>query len=161
MSFQDDRRGFIFSLDAALAMLVLLIVMAGVARVTGPELIYGQHGYLRLERYGNDALETLELTGTMNSIKKLLDNGSVSQAEVLAENELRKILPEEVQFRFRIGSENKPRLDNVYPSIGSHVEWRAAFETAGEIAVAARVSIFPPENVFDQIILYVWRGAGL
>lgn len=161
MSFRRDRRGFIFSLDATLAMLVVLIVMAGVARITEPELVYGQHGYLRLERYANDALEVMELSGTMDSIKNLLAQGEKSKAENLAENELRKILPGEVQFRLRIGAEDNPRLDNVYSSAGKHAEWRAAFENAEEIAVAARVSIFPPENVFDSITLYVWRGAGI
>ncbi|GAI17546.1 MAG: hypothetical protein E3J80_02015 [Hadesarchaea archaeon] len=159
MSFRRDRRGFIFSLDATLAMLVVLIVMTGVARVAGPELTYGQHGYLRLERYANDALEVMELTGAMDIIENLLAQGEISEAGNLAENVLRKILPGEVQFRLRIGVENNPRLDNVYPSAGKHAEWRAAFENAAEIAVAARVSIFPPENVFDSITLYVWRGA--
>ncbi len=158
MSFRRDRKGFIFSLDATLAMLVVLIVMAGVARVAGPELIYGQHGYLRLERYANDALEVMQLTGTMDEIENLLAHGENSKAKSLVENELRKILPREVQFRLRIGPEDNPRLDNVYPSPGNDAEWGAAFENAEEIAVAARVSIFPPENVFDSITLYVWRG---
>jgi len=157
MSFRRDRRGFIFSLDATLAVLVVMIAMAGVARVSGPESIYGQHGYQRLERYANDALEVMQLAGTMDEIKNLLGENS-EEAENLAENELRKILPREIQFRLRIGSEANPRLDNVYPSAGNHAEWRAAFENAGEVAVAARVSIFPPENVFDSITLYVWRG---
>jgi len=158
MSFRKDRRGFIFSLDATLAVLVVMIAMAGVARVSGPESIYGQHGYQRLERYANDALEVMQLTGTMDEIKNLLAHENNSEAENLAENELRKILPREIQFRLRIGSEANPRLGNVYPSAGNHAEWRAAFENAGEVAVAARVSIFPPENVFDYITLYVWRG---
>lgn len=159
MSFRTDRRGFIFSLDATLAMLVVLIVMSGVARMTGPEQVYGQHGYLRLERYANDALDVMDLAGITDIIENLLAQGEKSNAEYLAENTLRKILPGEVQFRLRIGAENNPRLDNVYPSTGEHAEWRAAFENADEIAVATRVSIFPPENVFDSITLYVWRGA--
>ena len=159
MSFGGDRKGFIFSLDATLAMLVVMIVMAGVARVGSPGLIHEQHGYLRLERYANDALEVMELTGKMDEIGNLLAQGESPKAESLAENELRKIVPKEVQFRLRIGNENNPRLDNVYPSAGKHAEWRAAFTNADEIAVAARVSIFPPEDVFDSITLYVWRGS--
>ncbi len=161
MSFRRDRRGFIFSLDATLAMLVVLIVMAGVARVGGPESIYGQHGYLRLERYANDALEVMRLTGTLDNIVDLLVEGENSWAESLAENELRKILPGEVQFRLLIGNESNPRLDNVYPSVGNHAEWYSNFISAEDIAVATRVSRFPPENVFDSITLYVWRGAGI
>ncbi len=143
MSFRRDRRGFIFSLDATLAMLVVMIVMAGVARVSGPEHTYEQHGYLRLERYANDALEVMQLTGTLDNIKNLLAQEETSLAEGLAENELRKILPNEVQFRLLIGNESNPRLDNVYPSAGNHDAWYDNFINAAEIAVAARVLAFP------------------
>jgi hypothetical protein len=150
MSLRRDHKGFIFSLDAALAMLVVMIVMAGVARVGGPESIYGQHGYLRLERYANDALEVMHLTGTIGEIENLLARRENFAARSLAEKELQGILPRGVRFRLRIGGETKPRLD---------AGWRGAFENAGEIAAAARVSIFRPENVFEPITLYVWRGA--
>ena len=158
MSFRRDQMGFIFSLDAAFAMLVVLIVVAGVVRVGGPELTYGQHGYLRLERYANDALEVLYNTGITDNIKILLAQNKKSQAECLAENELRKILPPDLQFRLRVGPENCPRLDNVYPTPGNHAAWRSAFDEAEEIAAATQVSMFPPDNAFDIIILYVWRG---
>ncbi len=156
-----DQRGFIFSLDATLAMLVVMIVMAGVAHVSSPGIIYEQHGYLRLERYANDALETMQLSGTLDNIINLLAEGENSWAAELAENELRKILPDEIQFRFLIGDENNPRLDNVYPSVGNHAEWYSNFINAEDIAVATRVLLFPPENVFDPITLYVWRGTGI
>lgn len=137
-----DQRGFIFSLDATLAMLVVMIVMAGVVHVSSPGLIYGQHGYLRLERHANDALEVMQLSGTLDDIINLLVEGENSLAEELAENELRKILPGEVQFRFLIGNESNPRLDNVYPSVENHAEWYSNFINAEDIAVAARVSAF-------------------
>ena len=135
MSFQTDRRGFIFSLDATLAMLVVLIVMAGVARMAGPELIYGQHGYLRLNRYSNDALEVMELMGTMDNIVNLVKHGENGNAENLARTELRKILPEEVQFKFVVGN----RL-TVYPSDAA--DWSMAFSNAEEIAISTHMSTF-------------------
>lgn len=135
MIFRRDRRGFIFSLDATLAMLVVLIVMAGVARVAGPELIYGQHGYLRLERYANDALEVMQLTGTMNSIVNFVKHGENENAENLVRTELKKILPAEVQFKFVVGN----RLA-VYPNDAAG--WSTAFSDAEEIAVATRMSTF-------------------
>lgn len=142
MKFRRDRRGFIFSLDATLAMLVVMIVMAGVVHVSSPELIYGQHGYLRLERYANDALEVMQLTGTLDDIVDLVMAGDNAGAEILARAELKKILPDEVQFKFRIGSEDSPRLDNVYPTPGNYDKWQTKFENAEEIAVAARVLAF-------------------
>ena len=158
MSLRSDRRGFIFSLDAALAVLVTLIVVAGVARVGNPGVAYEQHGYLRLERYANDALEVMQITGTFDNIENLLANGEDSLAESLAENELLKIMPGEVQFRFAIGSDSSPRLDNVYPSAGNHAAWYDNFTNAAEIAVASRVLHFSSDNMFDCVAIYVWRG---
>ncbi len=136
MRFRRDRRGFIFSLDATLAMLVVMIVMAGVARVGGPGLVYGQHGYLRLERYANDALEVMQLTGTLDDVVDLVMMGENTEAEILARAELKKILPNEVQFRLVVGDN---RLV-VYPSDAEEQNnWNNAFASAEEIAVAARV----------------------
>ena len=139
MSFRRDEKGFIFSLDAALAMLVILIMMAGVARIAGPELTYGQHGYLRLERYANDTLEVMQLVGTMDNIVNLVKNGENNSAENLARAELREILPEEVQFKFVVGN----RL-TVYPSDATN--WGTAFSNAEEIAVATRMSTIPENH---------------
>jgi hypothetical protein len=171
LSVKNDQRGFIFSLDATLAVLVVMVVMAGVARGGNSETIYEQYGYLRLQRYANDALEMLYVTGrlennrvvvtVLDNIKALLAQGTDAAkilAENLAENALQSILPKDIQFRLRMGPENSPRLDNVYPSAGKHPQWRSAFDNAQEIAAAARVSVFTPDNKFDIIILYVWRG---
>jgi hypothetical protein len=172
MNLGKDRRGFIFSLDATLAMLVVMLAMAGVAHVGGLDPIYEQHGYLRLQQYANSALDVLYNTGrvendllilTIDEIKDLLAEGTqdnLLEAESLAENQLRKILPGDIQFRFRIGTENDPILDNVYPSAGNHGEWQAAFDNTGEIAVANRVIILGSEN-FEPVTIWVWRGPGI
>lgn len=157
MNFRRNQGGFIFSLDATLAMLVVIIVMAGVARVAGPELIYEQHGYLRLERYANDALEVSQIRGTLDSIVNYTKHGYPENAENLAGTELRKILPKNVQFRLVIGDEANPRLDNVYPSAGKHAEWYAAFSNAKEKAVAVRISTLPPKK---RLKILIWLDAG-
>ncbi|MGB9521229.1 MAG: hypothetical protein ACPL6F_00595, partial [Anaerolineales bacterium] len=64
MSPQDEK-GFIFSLDATLAVAVLITAIVGLVGF-GLQSIHGQQGSLRLERYANDALEVLQLTGTMD-----------------------------------------------------------------------------------------------
>ncbi len=141
-----DSKGFIFSLDATLAVMVVMIAVAGVASVAGPELIYRQQGYLRLERYANDALEVMQLAGTTDSIISYIRQGYYENAENLAENELRKILPSDIQFRLIIGDPSDPRLENVFPSHGKHAEWLAAFNGASELASAVKVSVLPPRN---------------
>jgi hypothetical protein len=171
MNFRRDEKGFIFSLDATLAMLIVMLAMAGVARVGSPGLIYGQHGYLRLQRYANDALEVLYNTGrvendvlilTIDEIKDLLEQGTeenILEAESLAENQLRKILPPDIQFRLRIGENEDPILDNV-SSVGNYEDWSAVFEKIEEIAVATRVILLGSEN-FEPMTIWVWRGPGI
>lgn len=149
MSFQADRKGFIFSLDATLGILVVMVVMAGVVRVAGPELTYGQYGYLRLERYANDALEVMQLTGTMDNIVTLIKHGYTEKAENLARMELKKILPAEVQFKLVIGDN---RL-TVYPS--GAAGWAGAFSNAEEIATAARMSTLPPKERPFRVLVWV------
>lgn len=146
MSTKNDQRGFVFSLDASLSVLVILVVLAGAVRMAGPELVYEQHGYLRLERYANDALRAMELTGVMDNIVALVKHGDNAAAEVLARAELRKILPAEVQFRFVVGHEADPRLV-VYPSDAEErANWEAAWRDATEVAIATRMSTLPPRR---------------
>jgi len=145
MSLIKDKKGFVFSLDATLAIAVLLLAMVGVASFA-EKPIYQQQGYLRLERYANDALEVLRITGTMDAIVNYLRQGYPENAENLAEIELRKILPREIQFRLVIGDENNPRLDNIFPTPGRHAEWIAAFQREKETAKAILVTTLPPRE---------------
>ena len=133
-----DQRGFIFSLDATLAVVVVMMVMVGVVKVSSPDLIHGQHGYLRLERYAEDALEVLERTGTMDNIIESIATDNVSRAMEMARENLRAILPPEIQFRFVVGDETV-YLDNVYPGT-NNLAWSALFDGAEERAVASRVT---------------------
>jgi len=155
MSFQGDQRGFIFSLDATLAMLVVMIVMAGVARAAGPEQTYGQHGSLRLERYANDALEVIQLTGALDNIVTFVKHRDNAKAENLARTELRKILPAEVQFKLVVGSENNPRLA-VYPSdTGKRAKWNKAWDNTTERATATRMSILSPSGRPFRVLVWI------
>ncbi len=136
MSFRRDRRGFIFSLDATLAMLIMIIVMAGVARVSGPEMVYGQHGYLRLERYANDALTVMDTLDILENIVRDVEYGDTASAENTARAWLRKILPEDVQFKLVFGDD----LLTAYPTDAPG--WSSAFSAAGEVATAVRMATY-------------------
>lgn len=135
---KNDQRGFIFSLDATLAVLVIMMAMAGVARVGGPELVYGQHGYLRLERYAEDALGVMDQVGVLDSIIESIATDNDSAAMEMARDNLLAILPPEVQFKLVVGDETV-YLDNVYPGT-DNLEWSNLFESAEERAVASRVT---------------------
>jgi hypothetical protein len=133
---QNGERGFVFSLDGCLALVIIMIVVAGVASAGESGLSYGQHGYLTLQRYANDALETMSLTGSMDNLADLVIKGNLDQAKALVRQELGKVLPGDVQFKLVIGQESNPDLV-VYPS--DKTNWDNAFKNAGETAVAARV----------------------
>jgi hypothetical protein len=128
-----DNRGFVFSLDASLALLVVLIIVGGAARIEYGELAYEQQGYLRLERYANDALETMILTKTLDNVVELITKNDNAAARALARTELRKALPEEVQFKLVIGD-----CFEVYPT--DNYSWDAIFATTSELATATRVT---------------------
>jgi hypothetical protein len=113
-----------------------MIVVAGVASAGEAGLSYGQHGYLTLQRYANDALETMSLTGSLDNVSDLVIKGNLNQAKTLVRQELGKVLPEEVQFKLVIGQESNPDLV-VYPSDAT--SWDNAFKNAEETVVAVRV----------------------
>ncbi|MFH1821887.1 MAG: hypothetical protein ABH852_05570 [Methanobacteriota archaeon] len=152
MNIRRDRKGFFFSLDATLGVLVVIIVIAGVARIGGTGQTYEQHGNLKLQRYANDALEVLQLTDTLDSIVNNVEAGNLRPAENLART-LREMLPAEIQFKFVIGDN---RL-TVYPS--DTADWATAFSGAKELGVAVRMTTFSEASTrFEPITLYVWRG---
>lgn len=170
MSSLYDEKGFIFSLDATLAIAVLITAMLGMASFIGTQTIQEQQGYLRLERYANDALEVLELTGVMDIITNYIRQGYPENAEYLAETQLRKILPNEIQFRLVIGDENSPRLDNVFSTPGKHEEWITAFKNVNEMAKAVKVTTLPlkrlrvlawVENDDEEFIFQLLVNAGI
>jgi len=142
MSFRRDQRGFIFSLDASLALIIVLTIMIGVSRVGGNNATYEQQGYLRLERYANDALETMQLTGALDNIINFVKQDNIDNAKNLARTQLDKILPHNIQFKFIIGNN---RL-TVYPSTATG--WNSEFENANELATATRMSTLPPKENF-------------
>jgi len=138
MSLRSDRGGFIFSLDAVFAVLVILVVLAGVAQIGESSAIYEQHGYLRLERYADDALEVMELTGVMDNVFVLMRGGDFEGAKSLARTELLKVLPQGIHFKLEIAG-----CLEVYPGPDEQM-WTNEFENAAERAVATRVMLRPP-----------------
>lgn len=138
MSVKNDQKGFIFSLDATLALLIVMIVMAGVARVSGPGLSYEQHGYFRLERYAEDALAVMDQMGVLDNIIESIAEDNDLQAMEMARDNLRAILPPEVQFKLVVGDETI-YLDNGYPGTDNQA-WSGLFEGAEERAIARRVT---------------------
>ena len=164
-----DRSGFVFSLDAVLGILVTIIVLAGVAHIAGSSLTYEQQGFARLETYANDAMQTMQNTGSLDYIVADIETGLTENSPHFAMTELRTILPQEVQFKLVVGENLLPPI---YPSsFGGKPRdnsfWENQKASSKEVGVATRILVFP--NVGDNldngyrlepITLYVWREGG-
>lgn len=139
MNLQKNQKGFIFSLDATLGLLVTLVALVGIAQVGSSSISYKQYGYTQLESYANDGLRVLSLSGTIDNAIRLVENHQNEEArEILREN-LSKILPKEIQFKLIMGQEDNVRLNNVYPGT-DNLKWENAFTRAKEKVAASRVT---------------------
>lgn len=152
MKLPEGKKGFIFSLDATLALLISLIVLVGIAQIGGSSTTYKQFGYLQLERYANDSLRVLSLNGTTKKAIRLVNNGQMEEArEILREN-LLSFLPEEINFKMMVGEGEDVWLDNVYPTKDNQA-WETSLENAGEKIASAQVTVETVELVQDLDIL--------
>ncbi|KXB06642.1 hypothetical protein AKJ52_01890 [candidate division MSBL1 archaeon SCGC-AAA382C18] len=147
MNFKSDQKGFIFTLDATLALLIATMVLAGVAQI-GSSRTQEQFTSLRMEREANDALRVLVLNGTtdraLNMMKEGKDKNKIRK--VFREN-LNEIFSDEIKFRLSIG-ENQIV---VYP--GSNVTyWDNVYENVKNQAVSSQLaSVSPDENYFRAL----------
>lgn len=122
-----DEKGFIFTLDAALAVIVTLVVLAGVATLGDPYTSYKQHGHLQLERYANDGLHVLAMKGTTGKALQLLEKGDVQGCKRVLRENLRATLPDNIHFRLKIENRLtvyssdywKDRFDEVKERVGA------------------------------------------
>lgn len=155
MNFKENQKGFIFSLDGTLALLVTLVALVGIAQVGSPLTHYKQHGFLQLERHANDGSRVLKLSGALRESVQLAKNQEKKKARELLRNNLRSSLPNEIQFKAVIGSGKSVLLDNVYPSSDNQA-WSDALENADELTVSTNMIVENGEAI--PVKLYVWRG---
>ncbi len=147
MGFKRDQKGFVFTLDATLALLIATMVVAGVAQI-GSSNNYEQFSSLRMERQANDALRVLVLNGTTDRALNLMKEGADKNKirKVFREN-LNEIFSDEIKFRLSIG-ENQIV---VYP--GSNVTyWENVYENAKNRTISSQLaSVSPDENYFRAL----------
>jgi len=81
----------------------------------------------------------MQQSGVLDNIIAYVVTGDLSTATNIARDNLRAILPPEIQFKFVMEDEEYPRLDNVYPGTDNQA-WGNVFERVEERAVASRVT---------------------
>ncbi|KXA91246.1 hypothetical protein AKJ57_01900 [candidate division MSBL1 archaeon SCGC-AAA259A05] len=146
MELLKREKGFIFSLDATLALLISLIVLVGIAQIGGSSTTYKQFGYLQLERYANDSLRVLSLNGATKKAIRLANNRQMGEARKILRENLLSVLPEEIKFKMVVGKEKDIWLDNIYPTEDNQA-WEISLENAGEKVASAQVTVETVELV--------------
>lgn len=145
------ERGMIFTLDATLAILIVMLIMAGLAQ---PSILSfsKSYGNLRLHRLANDALTVMDQAGITEGIIELLNNNQYTRAETAARENLLMMLPPEIKFKYVIGKEENILLQ-VYPD--NVQDWDQQFSTAKEVMVALHVT---PEfiRVTENLDVLIW-----
>lgn len=146
-SLKSDR-GFIFSVDATLAILISLIAVAGVASVGSSTTSYEQHGALRLHRINEDTIIALTWNGTFENALKAMEQTEYDEAERIIRENLKAILPKHIQFRLTIGKQL-----TVYPT--DSAGWNNVYENAKDRIVSNQLSSVPSTENFFRLLTWV------
>ncbi|MTK63546.1 MAG: hypothetical protein F8N15_03165 [Methanobacterium sp.] len=98
MSDKMDEKGFLFTTDAVLALVVVIVLTASVVTY-GLLPIYQGQNHQHLEAIADSALETMEQDGTLRQAAVQYANNNTTGAQTLLTNELNNIIPATVGYK--------------------------------------------------------------
>ncbi len=150
-----SEKGFIFTLDGTLAVLISLIVLTGVAQIGTSSTHYSQHGSQQLQYYANDGLRSLKLEGAVREAIELANENQDEEARKLIRKNLTSAFPEGVQYKFQVGGNTDMWIDNVYPTEDPNENWERRMENAEELTTATSITVDTIELV-DNLDVLVW-----
>jgi hypothetical protein len=105
-----DEKGFIFTTDAILA-LVVMIVLTGSIVTYGLLPIYQGENHQHLEALADSALETMEQSGALREAAVEYSNGNSTGAEATLRSSLDTVIPDNVGYKLTM-SDNDPVTDD-------------------------------------------------
>ena len=105
-----DEEGFIFTTDATLALVVMIVFTASVVTY-GLLPVYQGQNHQHLEALADSALETMEQDGTLREAAVEYSNGNVSGAESTLNSDLSVVIPDNVGYKLTMSNYN-PVQDN-------------------------------------------------
>ncbi len=145
MYLKEENDGFIFSLDATLAILVSLIALASVASVGSSLSTHEQFGRIRLQRTARDAVKILTLKGAFENAVLEMEAADYEEARKVLRENLKVALPEHTQFRLFIRDQI-----SVYPS--DNDKWDNLYENIKDRTVSNFLFTVPAkENYFRTL----------
>ncbi|MCE5214740.1 MAG: hypothetical protein LLF83_08495 [Methanobacterium sp.] len=105
-----DDRGFIFTADAILGLIVVFIITASIVTYAMLPIYQGQD-HQHLEALADSALETMEQTGTLRAAAVDYSNNNTTGAVNELQSSLNILIPSDIGYRITVGN-NPPVTDN-------------------------------------------------
>lgn len=105
-----DDRGFIFTADAVLGLIVVFILTTSIVAYAMIPIYQGQD-HQHLQALADSALETMEVSGTLRASTVDYYSGNSGRAESDLRNSLNLLIPYDVGYRLTVGN-NTPIEDN-------------------------------------------------
>jgi len=100
-----DDRGFIFTADATLGLIVIVIFATSIMSYLMIPAYMGED-HQHLEAIADSALETMEQDGTLRNATVQAENGNVAGAEQILNNRLQTLIPGGIGYRLTLSSTN-------------------------------------------------------
>jgi hypothetical protein len=129
-----DDKGLIFTADATLAMVVLIVFTASILTYQLLPVYIGED-HQHLEALADSALNVMEQDGTLRAAAVYYANGNNTKAEQILTDSLNSLIPGDVGYKFTLST---------YPSVIN--DRGTNFNTAGDVATRVKVISGPQEG---------------
>lgn len=106
-----DDRGFIFTADATLALVVVIVFTASIVVYALLPAYQGQD-HQHLQALADSALATMEQDGTLRDAAVYYANNNSTAAQAILTASLNSILPSDVSYKMTMNGYNPPALNN-------------------------------------------------
>ena len=92
-----DEKGFIFTVDASLALIVVIVFAASMATYYFSPIFMGDD-HQHLEALADSALAVMEQDGTITNAAAESNKGNIAGAQSILDNRLRMLIPNEIAY---------------------------------------------------------------
>ena len=106
-----DDKGFIFTADATLALVVVIVFTASIL-VYGLLPVYQGQDHQHLQALADSALATMEQDGTLRDAAVYYANNNSTAAQSLLTNSLNSILPSDVSYKMTMSTYTPQAINN-------------------------------------------------
>lgn len=133
-----DERGFIFTTDATLALIVIMIVSASISTyLLAPYFMSQDHEHL--QALASDALETMDQDGTLTRAAVKYNQNTTqgnSDGDAIINERLDSLIPENIAYKLNI--------------LGHNIERNKFSLVNNDTATAIRITSGPPEGYLGR-----------